>query len=192
MTEAVTIRVEKVGPVLVEKSRRAKRLSITVKPFKGVRVAVPSSVSLERGADFAREKSAWMQAQLLKMGRVEAEILAARAMAVPVDREKAGKQLKKRLAELAEMYGFTYNKVTVRSQKTRWGSCSWSGNISLNMNLVTLPGDLIDYVLLHELVHLRVKNHGERFWKELLLLMPDGRERASRLKTQRIVQPLKR
>ena len=100
---------------------------------------------------------------------------------VHIDREKARLVLKLRLEEIAAQCGFTYNKVTIRKQKTRWGSCSRKNNISLNMKLVLLPDDLRDFILLHELVHTRVKNHGNDFWKEITKVEPKARELAKRI-----------
>ena len=69
-----------------------------------------------------------------------------------------------RLRELAKEKGFTYNRCTVRNVHTRWGSCNTKGNISLNISLIYLPNELIDYVLLHELCHTVEMNHSDRFW----------------------------
>jgi len=80
-------------------------------------------------------------------------------------RMEAKRILPKRLAFLAEKYQFTYSDVSIRSSKTRWGSCSSRGNISLSYFLMILPGELIDYVLLHELCHTKEMNHSIRFWK---------------------------
>jgi len=80
-------------------------------------------------------------------------------------RMEAKRILPKRLAILAERYRFSYSEVSIRSSKTRWGSCSSRGNISLSYFLMTLPGELIDYVLLHELCHTKEMNHSVRFWK---------------------------
>jgi predicted metal-dependent hydrolase len=80
-----------------------------------------------------------------------------------------------RLAHLAALHGFTYNRVSVRGQKTRWGSCSHKNNISLNRMLVHLPEALVDYILLHELVHTRIKNHGRLFWEALTQCLPNAR-----------------
>ncbi len=85
-------------------------------------------------------------------------------------RFEAQQILPKRLEELAQKHGFRYNKVTVRNNKTNWGSCSSKNNISLNLQMMKLPDELIDYILLHELVHTEEKNHGERFWKKLNLI----------------------
>ena len=80
-----------------------------------------------------------------------------------------------RLRQLAEAHNFTYNRAFVKNQKTRWGSCSAVNNINLNVNLVRLPEELRDYVILHELVHTRHKNHGKAFWRELDRIVGNGK-----------------
>ena len=78
-------------------------------------------------------------------------------------RRQAKAELPPRLAELAARYGFIYNKVTIKHNATNWGSCSAKGNINLNLNIVRLPKILQDYILLHELCHLRHQDHGHAF-----------------------------
>lgn len=82
-------------------------------------------------------------------------------------RYEARKLLPPRLKELAAHHGFSYSKVSVRNNKRNWGSCSSKNNISLNLQMMKLPDELIDYILLHELVHTEIKDHSERFWKKL-------------------------
>ncbi len=82
-------------------------------------------------------------------------------------RKEANFILPKRLDELAQKFGFKYNKVTIRNASTRWGSCSGNNNISLNLHLMRLPEHLIDMVLLHELCHTIEKNHSPSFWSLL-------------------------
>lgn len=84
-----------------------------------------------------------------------------------VYRFEAKQLLPKRLGELAMQHGFRYNKVTIRNNRRNWGSCSSKNNISLNLQMMKLPNHLIDYILLHELVHTDVKNHSPEFWKRL-------------------------
>ena len=86
---------------------------------------------------------------------------------VGIYRYEARKILPPRLTELAQNYGFQFNKLTIRNNKRNWGSCSARNNISLNLQMMKLPDELIDYVLLHELVHTRIKNHGPLFWAKL-------------------------
>lgn len=72
-----------------------------------------------------------------------------------------------RLEELAARHGFHYNRVTIRNNRSNWGSCSGRNHISLNLHLMKLPDHLIDFILLHELAHTRVKNHGAEFYRLL-------------------------
>lgn len=99
-------------------------------------------------------------------------------------RKKAKEYLPKRLAYLAAKNGFEYNKVSLRNQKTRWGSCSRDKNISLNIALVTLPVHLIDYVLLHELTHTVHMNHSREFWDKLNEICPNSKKYRKELKEQ--------
>ncbi len=84
-----------------------------------------------------------------------------------VYRLEAHMMLPRRLDELAQKHGFNYAKVSIRNNKRNWGSCSSRNNISLNLQMMKLPDELIDYILLHELVHTEIKDHSERFWKRL-------------------------
>ncbi len=95
---------------------------------------------------------------------------------VDVMRWEAKVYLPKRLKELADKHGFKYQNVSIKNASTRWGSCSAVNNINLNLHLMRVPEHLIDYVLLHELVHTVVKNHGEKFWLLLEQCYPDARK----------------
>ncbi len=160
------LQISGVGEVLLERSNRAKHMGLSVRPFKGVRVAVPRGVSFAAAEEFAHLKTGWIKKHLERMASIEKRAIALEESR-PIDRAKAKKYLVNRLDELCEQNGFKYNKVFVKNQKTRWGSCSEKNNINLNMNLVRLPSQLIDYVILHELVHTRIKDHSNRFWDEL-------------------------
>lgn len=95
---------------------------------------------------------------------------------IEVMRWEAKVYLPKRLKELADKHGFNYQHVSIKNTKTRWGSCSSTNNINLNLHLMRVPEHLIDYVLLHELVHTVVKNHSEKFWLTLERYYPDARK----------------
>ncbi|MCF6332493.1 MAG: M48 family metallopeptidase [Draconibacterium sp.] len=82
-------------------------------------------------------------------------------------RFEAKKLLVPRLVELAAKQGFQFQRATIRNNKRNWGSCSSKNNISLNLQMMKLPDELIDYILLHELVHTQIKNHGPKFWEKL-------------------------
>ena len=101
-------------------------------------------------------------------------------------RAQAKRELPPRLAALAAQHGFTYNKVFIKNNVSNWGSCSSLKNINLNLRLVTLPQELQDYVMLHELCHLRYLNHGKEFHALLESVCPGHRQLASRMKEYKI------
>ena len=102
-------------------------------------------------------------------------------------RSEAKESLPPRLRELADFHGFQYNRVFIKNNISNWGSCSSKGNINLNLRLVTLPEELRDYVILHELCHLKYLNHGKDFHALLEKVCPGHRELAKELKQYRIV-----
>ena len=85
----------------------------------------------------------------------------------------AARELPRRVAELAALHQFTVRRVTIRNQRSRWGSCSRTGAISLNWRLIQAPAFVSDYIILHELAHLKEMNHSRRFWREVARLCPD-------------------
>ena len=93
--------------------------------------------------------------------------------------------LPKRVGELAQQYGFSYNSVKVRKTYSRWGSCSAKNNISLSIYLMKLPDELIDYIILHELTHTIHKNHGPNFWNHLNKITGNAKAYANRVKKYR-------
>ena len=173
--EAKTVELKSVGTIKMERSRRARHISVSVRPFKGVRVAVPLGVSFASAELFARSKAGWIRKHMYKMEQMER---AAKVVSEnnPINRTSARKYLVNRLNHLAAKYGFKYNRVFIKNQKTRWGSCSGKNNINLNVNLVRLPDELIDYTIVHELVHTHIKNHGQRFWHQLDRLLGDAKQ----------------
>ncbi|MFC1967921.1 M48 family metallopeptidase [Chloroflexota bacterium] len=185
MANSNTFDIDGVGPVLFERSKRAKHLNISVKPFTGVRVAVPDGLSFRKAREFVQAKTDWMQRHLYRMKQYEKENAVTPDAPADIQRAKAKRELTRRLKHLAEKHGFTYNKVSFRNQKTRWGSCSRKNNISLNMKIICLPEELMDYIILHELLHTRVKNHSTDFWTELNRLVADGKGMASKLRKYR-------
>jgi len=177
-----TVRIDGVEPVLFERSKRAKHVSISVKPFKGVRVAVPDGLSFKKAEKFVNTKTDWIQRHLYMVKQYEEKSQLASDTLIDIDKPRAKRKLTRRLKYLAGKHAFTYNRVFIRNQKTRWGSCSHKNNISLNMKIIRLPEELMDYVILHELTHIRFKNHSNDFWVELNRLVGNGKSMASRLR----------
>ncbi len=184
--EAKTIELKSVGTILIERSRRAKHLSLSVRAFKGARVAVPYGISFTRAEMFARSKTGWLKKHLNKMALMEQEAKAL-SKSKPINRVTARKQIIDRLNYLSQKHGFNYNRVFIKNQKTRWGSCSGKNNINLNITLVRLPDELLDYTILHELVHTRVKNHSRQFWDQMDKLVGDSKKLDSKLSEYRVL-----
>jgi predicted metal-dependent hydrolase len=101
-------------------------------------------------------------------------------------KKEAKKYLPRRLEELSHRNNLTYNRVIIKNNRTRWGSCSQKNNINLSLHLMRLPDHLIDYILLHELVHTVHKNHGRKFWMELERICPDARAADRKLQEYRM------
>ena len=176
------LRVEGIGKILFERSTKAKRINISVRPFKGVRVAVPYRISLEKAMEFAGSKKGWIKKNLEKMRQMERDHKILSIKFNDIDRHEARIILVKRLDELAKVHGFRYNRVFIRNQKTRWGSCSSKNNINLNIKLVRLPERLTDFVIIHELVHTRIKSHNKKFYAELEQIVNDRKSLDRELK----------
>ena len=179
------IQIIEIGEVLLEKSLRAKHMRLSIRPFKGVRVAVPKGQSFTAAEQFVHSKAEWIKKHLKIITSIEKQA-AAFNEGQPIDDETAKNRLVHRLDELCKQNGFTYNKIFVKNQKTRWGSCSAKNNINLNVNLVRLPEELIDYVILHELVHTKIKNHSKLFWEELSRFVTDPKRLAKKLRQYRL------
>lgn len=106
---------------------------------------------------------------------------AARDASIRALRAQAKQLLPQRLAKLAETHGFSYASVTIKQLKSRWGSCDQDKAIVLNLFLMQLPWEYIDYVLLHELMHTRIMRHGPGFWEAMTELQPDSKALRKRL-----------
>lgn len=167
-----------IGDVLLEKSSRARHMNLSIRPFRGLRVAVPKGVSFESAESFARSKSSWIIKHLPRLKAIEQA--ATRRQNDPgsgnIDRKTGRQMLVQRLNVFSEKYGLPYNRVFVKNQKTRWGSCSEKKNINLNINLLRLPEELMDYAIIHELVHTKVLNHSAQFWALLEKFVKNARD----------------
>ena len=119
--------------------------------------------------------------------RKKRTLTAEQAAEVERLRIQAKAALPPRLAELAALHGFTYNKVRIKHNSSNWGSCSELGNINLNLNIMRLPEHLRDYVLLHELCHLRYLNHGPEFHALIESVCPGHRDLQKELKAYRLI-----
>ena len=153
------------GEVRLRKSKRSRRVSIRVHPVRGIVVTVPYYVPYATGVAFLESRREWCQEVLKRTKSRNADLPEGED--IESLRKKAKAALPLRLKELADRYGFRYNRVTIKHNTSNWGSCSSKGNINLNLNLMRVPVPLQDYIILHELTHLHHPNHGPKFHAEL-------------------------
>ena len=163
-----------IGEVLFRKSLRSRSISIRVHPVKGVSVSVPYIVPYAAARLFFEARRGWVLETMARQKEKYKDVKVASPTEIEALRRQARKELPVRLAELAARYGFAYNKVAIKHNASNWGSCSTKGNINLNLNVVRLPKVLQDYVLLHELCHLRHPDHGHGFHLLLEHLLTDN------------------
>jgi predicted metal-dependent hydrolase len=163
------LNLEPLHPVLLfVRHPRARRYLIRVTEDGTVRVTVPRWGSKREAAAFAAREQAWIDAQLRRAEQererrttaVERSAADERAL-----RLRAKQELPPRLMALAAQHGLAVSRISIRNQRWRWGSCSRTGHICLNWRLVTMPEPVRDYVLIHELMHLKRMDHSPKFWK---------------------------
>jgi len=152
-----------VGDVTLKKSVSSRRITIRVHPRKGVSVTVPYIMPYAAAQAFFLARRGWIIETMKRQEEKYRNVPQPSSSEIESLRLQARAELPGRLAELASRYGFSYNRVTVKHNVSNWGSCSSKGNINLNLNIVRLPRVLQDYVLLHELCHLRHQDHGQGF-----------------------------
>jgi predicted metal-dependent hydrolase len=166
---------------------RARRYLIRVAEDGTVRVTVPRWGSKREAEAFAAREHAWIEKQqrqrdLERQRPRSAEMPPAEQRAL---RARAARELPPRLLELAARHGLTVTRISIRNQRWRWGSCSRSGHICLNWRLVTMPDAVRDYVLIHELMHLKRMDHSPKFWRLVADACPGYDEARAWLRGQR-------
>lgn len=153
---------------------RAKRYLIRVRADGTVRATIPRWGSKRQAVRFVETQAEWIaQQQVAAARRRAARPPAPAAHELREARARAERILPARLLELANRFGVAVGKVSIRNQRWRWGSCSRHGHICLNWRLVDMPEWVRDYVLIHELMHLRRMDHSPAFWKHVAVACPD-------------------
>ncbi|SDB06679.1 M48 family metallopeptidase [Eubacterium oxidoreducens] len=168
----------------IVKSAR-KSIAIEIKPDFSIIVRIPRYVSKARALRFVEEQSEWIARNINRM-KSEKKNLDMLPKLTDLEhrilREKAKTYLPVRVAYYATKLGVSYGRITIRCQKTRWGSCSSKGNLNFNYLLMLTPPEVIDYVVVHELCHRLEMNHSGKFWKLVESVNKDYREHRAYLK----------
>lgn len=168
----------------VRKHRQAKRLKLAISCDGNVAVTLPWRMGFVSADDFIRKNAEWVLEKMKAMKKIGRNSLFARHDRVEYLklRETAREMVASRLEKYAEFYGFQYNGVAIRNQKTRWGSCSSKGNLNFNYKILLLPQRHADYIIVHELCHLKEFNHGKRFWNLVAQTIPEYEKIVAQLK----------
>jgi hypothetical protein len=161
------------GPLRIHfvRMRQARRYVMRVRPDGDLRVTIPRGGSKAEAMRFADRHLDWatrQRARILEARRPPAVTRELRARAMT--------ELPPQLLALAAQHGLDVTRVTIRDQHSRWGSCSSRGHITLNFRLLLMPAEVREYILIHELMHLRQANHSRRFWRLVEAACPGFRE----------------
>lgn len=162
----------------VIRSKR-KTLAIEIRPDMRVVVRAPEKIPQNEIMKFVEEKQNWIKKHLVQMYFKAEEIKKQKKEPALTNADieklcqKALSVIPDKVKYYAEIMGVIYGRITIRNQKTRWGSCSSKGNLNFNCLLMLMPDKVLDYVVVHELCHLKQMNHSKKFWKEVERYMPD-------------------
>ena len=172
---------------VIHSNRRT--IAIQVNPDLTVTVRAPRRATQREIDRILREKQPWIQKHMEQMKEKRAQY-DAMEMDGLTDAEcrqlkqKAQAYIPERVEYFANIMGVDYGRITIRKQKTRWGSCSGKGNLNFNCLLMLAPPEVIDYVVIHELCHRKEMNHSRAFWREVEKVMPDYKKSVLWLKNQ--------
>jgi predicted metal-dependent hydrolase len=158
----------------VKRSTRARTMRLAIYPDGNVVVTAPRFFGLQAIEDFVMKHSSWVRARVEETrGR---SILRIRRSDIPALKKQALALAIARAEHFAAYYGVTYKKISIRAQKSRWGSCSELGNLSFNYKIAILDPRLADYIVAHEICHIRQFDHSQAFWALVAEQFPDHRE----------------
>ncbi len=169
---------------VVRKNSLAKKVSIKINTRGEVRATIPWWVSKKNAISFVQENKGWILNKLEKMKNIKAEsILQLGDREDYLIHKKTAKDfVLGRLEYFNQFYGFSFERVAIRDQRTRWGSCSGKRNLNFNYRIIHLPGEYADYLIVHELCHLKQMNHSSDFWKLVAQTIPDYRRISKELR----------
>lgn len=173
MRKQIALENKKISYTL-RKSRRARRMRLAVYSDGTIVVTTPFDLKESVAEKFIREKSDWLFSKISFFKQFKGKATARYSNEDYLKYKDAAHALAVERAEyFNKIYGFSYNRINIKNQKTRWGSCSNKGNLNFNYKIALLPERLADYIIVHELCHLREFNHSKQFWSLVAQAMPD-------------------
>lgn len=171
----------------IKKSRSARRMRLTVHQGGRVVVTLPRGMSEDMAARFVMSKVQWVLAKLAYFSKFPARTFIPRSRGDFLKYKESVRALvAERIACFNQIYQLRFNKISIKNQKTLWGSCSRNGNLNFNYKIVFLPSVLADYIIVHELCHLAEFSHSRVFWNLVSRAAPDHRAIRRELKKNSI------
>lgn len=166
----------------VRKSKRARRSSLTLYPDGRLVATIPWFRTILAATRLVQQQRDWIERQLQKIVKRPAiRLQAITAHNKKIYTQEARLLLTERVMHFSKQHNLYYNAISIKVMKSQWGSCSIKKNLNFNTKLVFLPRDLVDYVVVHELCHLKEMNHSKAFWDLVESIMPDYRAREKKL-----------
>ena len=160
-----------------------KTIALQIKGDGRIIVRAPLRMAARDIQRFVDSKAAWIEKHLGIIQQRQQPVVSAFTLEQLQQLADAAKSdLPQRVARFAALVGVTYGRITIRAQKSRWGSCSGKGNLNFNCLLMLCPEDVRDYVVVHELCHCKELNHSPRFWAEVEKVLPGYRVQRKWLK----------
>lgn len=172
-------------PYTLKHSSRARSLRLSIHPGGSLTATAPLGMPVSMIENFIAKKANWILKKIAYMSRIGPDqkyLLRGTRREYLQYREQARELITRRLPELNAAYGLKYNRISIRNSKSRWGSCSKAGNLNFNYKLALLPAELADYVMVHELCHLKEFNHSKEFWNLVSMQVPNYKELRKKLK----------
>lgn len=173
MKQKILLRGQEIGYEL-RKSNRARNLRISFDPVRGLMVTLPWLVGRRYAEKFLRSRADWILKRCVE--KKDNIIIPS----IPNEYQKLKEQARdcayERVERYNRLYKFQYNKIAIRNQKTRWGSCSSQKNLNFNYRIVKLPLKMADYIIVHEMCHLKELNHSQNFWNLVAFTIPDYKD----------------
>lgn len=164
----------------ITRSTRARRMRLEVRADGQVVLIAPERASIASIEAFYKKHTKWVERAAARMrGR---EVVRIKRGDIPALKRQAQVFAKEKVEHVARLYGVGYKRISIRAQKTRWGSCSRNGNISFNYKIAALPRDIAEYIIVHEVCHLLVFNHSHAFWAQVARTVPDHHAVRTRLR----------
>ncbi len=184
MQKSIYLKEEKIM-YSVRASSRAKHVRIAVGCDGAVLITQPIGISLEKIEKIILNKAAWI---LNKINFFKKYVVRQKSFIHEYKkyREEALSLVRSRIRHFNDFYQFTFNRISLRNQKTRWGSCSRRGNLNFNYRIIYLSPELADYIIVHELCHLAELNHSKNFWKLVEKKIPNYSELRYMLKQNKL------